>query len=169
MHDADAGRHDLEGVEGLLAPLEELVALACCAQTRARGFDSAPAACRRNRPAPSGPRRDRPARAARPSSGFTELLHGERMAARSTSSGTPVKSCSTMRATVKGISYSPGAFAFQLARFLTSASVTFLPSNCAAGTPARCGWKPAASRLCRCQPVRERGESKTCRRSRCQW
>ena len=27
MHDADAGRHDLEGVEGLFAPFEELVAL----------------------------------------------------------------------------------------------------------------------------------------------
>ena len=27
MNDADAGRHDLEGIEGLLAPFQELVAL----------------------------------------------------------------------------------------------------------------------------------------------
>ena len=37
------------------------------------------------------------------------------MAARSTSSGTPVKSCKTMRATMNGISSVRGAFGFQLA------------------------------------------------------
>ena len=60
MDDADAGRHDREGLEGLLAPLEELVALAvadeldlpCCGRARP--------ASRRNRPAPSGRRRGRP-------------------------------------------------------------------------------------------------------------
>ena len=53
----------------------------------------------------------------------------ERMAARSTSSGTPVKSCSTMRATTNGISSVRSAFGFQLARARTSSSVTRLPSQ----------------------------------------
>lgn len=52
-----------------------------------------------------------------------------RMAARSTTSGTPVKSWRTTRPTVNGTSYEPGDFAFQLARFLTSCSVIFLPSQ----------------------------------------
>ena len=52
-----------------------------------------------------------------------------RMAARSHSSGTPVKSCSTTRATMKGISSTRGAFGFQLASCLTCSSVTFLPSQ----------------------------------------
>ena len=52
-----------------------------------------------------------------------------RMAARSTSSGTPVKSCKTMRATTKGISSLIGFFAFQFARLRTSSSLTFFPSQ----------------------------------------
>ena len=52
-----------------------------------------------------------------------------RIAARSTSSGTPVKSCSTMRATTKGISSVRGAFGCQLASWRTCASETFLPSQ----------------------------------------
>ena len=52
-----------------------------------------------------------------------------RMAARSTRSGTPVKSCKTMRATTKGISSSAGAFAFQFARVSTSRAWTFFPSQ----------------------------------------
>ena len=47
-----------------------------------------------------------------------------RMAARSTTHGTPVKSCSTTRAGLNGISVSAGLAAFQVARLRTSASVT---------------------------------------------
>jgi hypothetical protein len=53
----------------------------------------------------------------------------ERMAARSTSSGTPVKSCSRMRATTKGISAVRSSLGFQPASARTSASVIFLPSQ----------------------------------------
>ena len=53
----------------------------------------------------------------------------ERIAARSTSSGTPVKSCSTMRATTNGISSVRRAFGFQLASARTFCSVTRLPSQ----------------------------------------
>ncbi len=52
-----------------------------------------------------------------------------RIAARSASSGTPVKSCKTTRATTKGISSTRSAFGFQLASCLTCSSVTFLPSQ----------------------------------------
>ncbi len=52
-----------------------------------------------------------------------------RIAARSTTSGTPVKSWSTIRATTKGISSFAGDFAFQLARLSTSLRRTFLPSQ----------------------------------------
>ena len=38
VDDADAGRHDLEGVEGLLAPLEELVALAVAVELEVEVF-----------------------------------------------------------------------------------------------------------------------------------
>ena len=117
VHDADAGRHDLEGVERLHAPLEKLVALAvarefqvqilfACESARAgeihlhrvihheihrhERLDDLRDSC------PAAPRR-------------------ERIAARSTSSGTPVKSCNTMRATTNGISSVRGSFGFQLA------------------------------------------------------
>ncbi len=52
-----------------------------------------------------------------------------RMAARSASSGTPVKSCSTMRASTNGISSVRAAVALQLASCLTCSSETFLPST----------------------------------------
>ena len=52
-----------------------------------------------------------------------------RIAARSTSSGTPVKSCNTMRATTNGISAVRVSVGFQLASSLTFASATFLPSQ----------------------------------------
>ena len=52
-----------------------------------------------------------------------------RMAAKSTSSGTPVKSWSTMRATTKGISSAAGLFACQAASILTSCSRTLRPSQ----------------------------------------
>src|ERR1043166_5156258 len=56
---------------------------------------------------------------------FTAL----RIAARSTTNGTPVKSCKTMRATTNGISSFAGFFAFQLASVSTSLRRTFLPSQ----------------------------------------
>ena len=52
-----------------------------------------------------------------------------RIAARSTTAGTPVKSCNTTRAGLKGTSSSAGLAAFQFARFRTSASVTWYPSQ----------------------------------------
>ena len=60
-----------------------------------------------------------------PPSRFTAL----RMAARSTTSGTPVKSCKTIRATTKGISSFAGFVAFQFASVSTSFRRTFLPSQ----------------------------------------
>jgi hypothetical protein len=53
----------------------------------------------------------------------------ERMAARSTRSGTPVKSCRRTRATMKGISSSRSALQAQLARVRTSRSVILRPST----------------------------------------
>ncbi len=52
-----------------------------------------------------------------------------RIAARSHSSGTPVKSCSTTRATTNGISSVREAFGPQAASWRTCSSVTFLPSQ----------------------------------------
>ena len=53
----------------------------------------------------------------------------ERIAARSTSNGTPVKSCNTMRATMNGISSVRSAVGAQFASAFTLASVTFFPSQ----------------------------------------
>src|SRR6266513_4990555 len=52
-----------------------------------------------------------------------------RIAARSTISGTPVKSCKTMRATTNGISSFAGDFAFHFASASTSLRRTFFPSQ----------------------------------------
>src|SRR5438067_1416676 len=52
-----------------------------------------------------------------------------RIAARSTISGTPVKSCKTMRATTNGISSFAGDFAFHFASASTSLRWTFFPSQ----------------------------------------
>ncbi|CFN64362.1 Uncharacterised protein [Bordetella pertussis] len=57
------------------------------------------------------------------------LAATERMAAISASSGTPVKSCSTTRATTKGISSSRLALACQLANWRTCSCVTLAPSQ----------------------------------------
>ena len=53
----------------------------------------------------------------------------ERIAARSTSNGTPVKSCNTMRATMNGISSVRSALGCQLASSRMFFSATFLPSQ----------------------------------------
>src|SRR5437762_12802 len=58
-------------------------------------------------------------------SSFTAL----RIAARSTTSGTPVKSWRTIRATTKGISSFAGDFAFHFASVSTSLRRTFFPSQ----------------------------------------
>src|SRR2546427_4350459 len=52
-----------------------------------------------------------------------------RMAARSASSGTPVKSCSTTRDTTKGLSSTRWAWGFPFASGSTCARVTLLPSQ----------------------------------------
>jgi hypothetical protein len=52
-----------------------------------------------------------------------------RIAARSTISGTPVKSCKTIRATTNGISSFAGRFAFQFASASTSLRRTFFSSQ----------------------------------------
>ena len=52
--DAGAGRHDAEVVEGLLAPLQEVVALAVALDIRARRCGRTPVACRTRRRSPSG-------------------------------------------------------------------------------------------------------------------
>src|SRR5689334_19048613 len=52
-----------------------------------------------------------------------------RMAARSASSGTPVKSCSTTRVTTKGTSSVRSALGAQLASCSTCSAVTFWPSQ----------------------------------------
>src|SRR4051812_46841347 len=57
------------------------------------------------------------------------LLATLRIAARSASKGTPVKSCSTTRATTKGISSVRGALAFQFATSRTCSGVTRRPSQ----------------------------------------
>ena len=51
------------------------------------------------------------------------------MAARSASSGTPVKSCSTTRATRKGISALRSAVGCQVASCVTCSAVTLRPSQ----------------------------------------
>ena len=62
--------------------------------------------------------------------GFRPIFEATpRIAARSHSRGTPVKSCSTMRARTNGISSVRGAFGFQFASCRTCSSVTFLPSQ----------------------------------------
>src|SRR3981081_1363717 len=52
-----------------------------------------------------------------------------RIAARSASDGMPVRSCSRMRESTKGISSVRGALGFQFARWRTWSSVIFLPSQ----------------------------------------
>ena len=130
MHDADAGRDDLEGVERLHAPLEKLVTLAV-----AREFQLEILLHRVRRAGEIHLHRvihDQVHRHERfdDLGILAELGDGaERIAARSTSSGTPVKSCNTMRATTNGISSVRVSLGFQLASARTAASLTRLPSQ----------------------------------------
>ena len=52
-----------------------------------------------------------------------------RIAARSTTAGTPVKSCMSTRAGTKAISLDGSAFGSQVARASMSSAVTFTPSS----------------------------------------
>ena len=124
------GGTTLERVERLHAPLHELVALVVALELELHVQVERVRRRRSGRPAPSGRRRGRPAPAARSSSGPCPCAAATlRIAARSASSGTPVKSCSTTRATTNGISSVRAAFGFQLASCATCSSVTFLPSQ----------------------------------------
>ena len=60
---------------------------------------------------------------------FPSLATAERMAARSTSSGTPVKSCRTIRATTNGISAVRASVGCQFASSRMFDSMTRLPSQ----------------------------------------
>jgi len=60
---------------------------------------------------------------------LASLATAERIAARSTSNGTPVKSCNTMRATTNGISSVRASLGCQFASARTAASLTRLPSQ----------------------------------------
>src|SRR5579859_7999064 len=129
MDDADPGRHNLEGVKRLHAPFKKLVTLAVALEL---DFEVAG-------------KRVRGAVYVHLDRMVHDQIHrhqrliilgflpkratAERIAARSTSSGTPVKSCNTMRATMKGISSVRTAFGCQLASARTLCSVTFLPSQ----------------------------------------
>jgi hypothetical protein len=61
--------------------------------------------------------------------GLANRCVAERIAARSTSSGTPVKSCSRMRETTNGISVLRSACGCHAARARTSFSATRTPSQ----------------------------------------
>ena len=104
MDDADAGRHDVEGLEGLHAPLEELVAFAVAGeldvQIERERFGGAGEIDLHGMVDHQVHRHER----LDDFRVFAQLATAVRMAARSTNSGTPVKSCKTMRATTKGIS-----------------------------------------------------------------
>jgi len=103
VDDADAGRHDLERVERLHAPFEKLVALAIAPEFHLQIFLQ-----RIHAAGEIHLHRWSTTRSTGTSgsmiSDFCPTLNAERIAARSTSSGTPVKSCNTMRATMNGIS-----------------------------------------------------------------
>ncbi len=127
MDDADAGWHHAESLERLLAPLEELVTLAVALEfeieIELQGLGGAEEIHLHgvvDHEVHGDERLDHLRIAAEPGDGGA---HG----ARSTSKGTPVKSCNTTRATTKGISTCSGFLAFQLARVLTSCSETFFP------------------------------------------
>ncbi len=105
MHDAGAGRHDLEVVERRLAPTQELVALAVAPVLELDVALQGVRACRTRRRSPSG--RSPGRRGQR-----VHLAAGRRRARPRPRAwwpgrprtGTPVKSCITTRAGVNGIS-----------------------------------------------------------------
>ena len=103
--DAGARRHDAEIVERVLAPAQELVALAVALEL---DVDVLLQRVRRGEDvdhAPSGRSPDRPAPAGSPSAGSPpSRVMPSRIAARSTTAGTPVKSCIRMRAGLNGTS-----------------------------------------------------------------
>ena len=125
MDDADAGRHDLEAAEGLHAPLEELVACAVAPEldphVRLEGVGARPLVDLDGVVDDEG---DRDERLDAPGDRGRARSTAERIAARSTSSGTPVKSCRTIRATTNGTSAVRSARGFQAASARTSSALT---------------------------------------------
>lgn len=98
-------RHDLEGIKGLFSPFEELITLAVAVelkiQVAGEGFAGAGIIDLHRVLI------DNEITGTKGSIIFGSLpiaATADRIAARSTSKGTPVKSCNTMRATTNGIS-----------------------------------------------------------------
>ena len=105
VDDAGGRRHDAEVVEGASGPSAGRRSARGCARTPARRCAASAAACRTRRPAPSGRSPARPAAAGLILLGSPPIRRiASRMAARSTTAGTPVKSCSRTRAGMKAIS-----------------------------------------------------------------
>src|SRR5437016_5839554 len=129
MHDADSRRNELESLESLLPPLEKLVTLAITLELhvqiefqRARRTEEIDLHRVINNQIDRHERFD-DLRVA------SESLHSAAHRCEVEISGTPVKSCKTMRATRNGISSFAGDFAFQLASVSTSLRRTFLSSQ----------------------------------------
>ena len=97
--DPGAGRHDLEVGERALAPAQERVALAVALELQLDVAARRPSGSRTRRPAPSGRSRARPGSSGLICAGSPpSWAIASRIAARSTTAGTPVKSCSSTRA-----------------------------------------------------------------------
>ena len=117
------GRHDLEVVERLLAPAQERVALAVALELELRVAEDRARRSRTRPPARSGRSRARPG-----SSGLIRdgspprSAMAFRIAARSTTAGTPVKSCRSTRAGRNEISSAGSACGSQRASASASAS-----------------------------------------------
>jgi hypothetical protein len=129
VHDAGAGRDDLEVVERGLAPAQELVALAVALVLE---LDVALEGVRRAEDV--GDHRvvdDQLGRGQRVDLGrvAAELLTASRMVARSTTQGTPVKSCMITRAGVNWISTLGSAVGSQPPSARMWSAVMFAPSS----------------------------------------
>ena len=115
MDDADARRHDLERLERLHAPFEKLVALAVALELHLQVLLQRIGRAGKSTCTEWSTTRSTGTSGSMILGFLPSRATAERIAARSTSNGTPVKSCNTMRATTNGISSVRGAFGFQLA------------------------------------------------------
>ena len=107
MHDAHPGRHHPEAAGMPAAPSGAASSARGCARTRGRCCVRTPRDCRRRPPAPSGRRPGRPGTSGSIRIGSPPArATAERIAARSTTAGTPVKSWSSTRAGMKARSRS---------------------------------------------------------------
>ena len=124
MDDAHARRHNAEVLERLLRPAQQRVALAVSLVLAVDVGLVGAIGAEARRPAPSGRSPDRPAPADRPAAASPpRRATAARIAARSTTAGTPVRSCMITRAGMNA-SCAPGRCAGQAASARTSASVT---------------------------------------------